>query len=318
MGFQNLCDKLGGQLWQDSDFNGIIYHYTSSNGFLGIVNEQNPKLYFTQYDSLNDFKERQEIYDFIMSYCDKRKKNGIFFQDLYNKIKDLDFDDNFIITTKRNLGSKFDNKEVTDYTSKECYTYLCSFSLDPDSLPMWKMYGKSDYYDGYCLELDSEPFSSKNSFQQGFELSLHRVIYSEIEKNKLLDKLFQPIIKEYDELSDENKASIFNVFIKNFIYKYQFVFKNKAFEYENEVRAILNVDKKHKDKLQNISKRKYRKNKNMIIPYIEFEFDKQYLYGVLLPPMPRDDVAKNNLKDYLTDNRYEDVSIETSKIPIRL
>ena len=52
----------------DEDYNdtSTIYHYTSSNGLLGIIKpHKNPSIYFTQYDCLNDKSEREEFFDFF-------------------------------------------------------------------------------------------------------------------------------------------------------------------------------------------------------------------------------------------------------------
>ena len=42
-----------------------LCHYTSPDGLMGIFNNNSPSLFFSQYDSLNDTKERKDIFEVL-------------------------------------------------------------------------------------------------------------------------------------------------------------------------------------------------------------------------------------------------------------
>ncbi len=67
----------------------MMYHYTSPNCLLSILNKDTPSLYFTQYDYLNDPKERKDIYDVIAEYCNEKYGNNEMPKELYEYIKDI-------------------------------------------------------------------------------------------------------------------------------------------------------------------------------------------------------------------------------------
>ena len=72
---------------------GPIYHYSYPEGLLGILRDKNPTLWFTRYDSLNDYSERGHIFDCIRTYCDNGVKKGVLhpgFSDFVKNIKPVE------------------------------------------------------------------------------------------------------------------------------------------------------------------------------------------------------------------------------------
>lgn len=298
-----------------------IYHYTSPQGLIGILGSENPKLFFTQYDSLNDLKERKDVLDFLYGYCEYRVKENLMPKELEEEIRKIELSDKSRI--EHNLdkiiwlddGEKYCCK--TEMKNEDCYTYICSFSREPDLLPMWRMYSKSEHYEGYCLGLRSEDFKIRTSFGRGYKIELRNVVYTDSDKTAILDKLLIPIMQHYNEYSIQDKLVVIEI-IKQLIFNYQFVFKNKAFEYEKEIRAILHVPKNLNSTLVNLSERKYRTVNGMIVPYVEYEIPHANLLSVNLAPSLKEEINKNNLTDFLVSKKYDNVKVYGSEIPLRV
>jgi hypothetical protein len=53
----------------DHKKHNTVYHYTSPDGLLGILNEDGIRLWFSKYDCLNDASEGQEIVKYYQSAC---------------------------------------------------------------------------------------------------------------------------------------------------------------------------------------------------------------------------------------------------------
>lgn len=298
----------------------MLCHYTSPSGLMGIFNDSKPNLFFSQYDSLNDTKERKDIIEALRYYCDKQLKNNIMSKKLYDDIMPISTSDLFSITRNKKEKIVLDNgnivNDVTSMTYEECYTYICSFSKNNDSLPMWKMYSKADHYEGFCIEFASTNFTYNNCYKNGFNIELHTVIYDEQQKFDLIDKVISPIIKLYDSASRQDKEYLLSM-ITEMIRKFQFVFKNKSFSYEEEVRAILHIPKTSVSDTEYFSKRKYRQNNGLIVPYVEYYFDPSNALSITIAPTMKEEIAITNLKDYLCSKGLNHIDIISSDIPIR-
>ncbi len=149
----------------------LIYHYTSASGLLGILKRDCCKLWFTKYNSLNDSYESKNISDFLKSYCSKRIETGIFSREFATRIMSLTpSNKRFITIRSKTDNSIFLERGITSITNMKqvpCDTYLCCFSDDADSLPMWNYYSKSDRYEGYnigflCGEIGESHFLMKD------------------------------------------------------------------------------------------------------------------------------------------------------------
>ncbi len=297
-----------------------LCHYTSPDGLLGIFSQEVPSLYFSQYDSLNDTKERKDIFECLKKYCDKQLKSNSMSRQLHEDILSIPQSDLFGITRKTEEELILDSgeivKDITTFANEECYTYICSFSKNNDSLPMWTMYSKAEHYEGFCIEFSSEAFSQKQYYRKGFSLELVKVIYDEKTKMNLIEDVLSPIINLYDDATPkdkENLLSIIKVMIKNF----QFVFKNKSFSYEEEIRAVLHIPKNDVAYESKISERKYRQSKGLIVPYVIFDVDRISVRSITIAPTIKEEIAVNNLADYLKSKMLPHVRIIPSDIPIR-
>ena len=297
-----------------------LYHYTSPEGLLGIFNEQTPKLFFSQYDSLNDTKERKDIFEILHKLCFKLLESNKVSKELYDTILSIQTSDVFGILRKNNKKPISENciscNENMIFSREECYTYICSFSGNNDSLPMWRMYSKSNHYEGYCIEISTSAFKQEINCGKGFSIDIFKVIYDEEEKFRLIKNVLLPIAKVYDSCSNKEKENFIYI-IEHMIYEFQFIFKNKAFAYEDEIRAVLHMPKNEKSCENIISERKYRQSNGLIVPYVVCSLNPLNIKSITIAPTIKEEIAKNNLKDYLDSKKLSHVKIISSDIPIR-
>lgn len=286
-----------------------IYHYTSSENITKIVQkEAKGQLIFTQYDCLNDCNERNEFFEFLYKYCDFKVKDGIFSQEYCDRIKTVKASDIALVTS-------FGETDCVSCVVKECYTYLCCFSKDPDSLAMWNYYTKSQHYEGYCVGFHPNEFNIINNIGEKYDISLKEVVYSNSAKEKILDRVLTPWAGIYDESSNEKKDAIIE-FLNTELQNYQFIFKNRCFEHEKEVRAILRIPKDF-DKNSKISERMYRSSNGYIKPFIKYNVSPNMIYSITLPPLSKDEIATKNLEDFLVNLGHNNVRIFSSSVPVR-
>ena len=298
--FKEECLKIVWGTKLNSQTRYLITHYTSPEGFKGIV--ESGKLWATRYDCLNDISERNDLITIYNQAVEELCSTDEFFI----KFKGLKLDGRYYSSSKA---------EKTDITHidiiKDPEIFVISFSNDDDSLSMWNYYSKNNKYEGYALSFiknDNEYYNSEPNLNiQCFDL-----IYDKTEKKKYLIDVLQKIksiFVDTEECLEFAKGMLGNLF---FVWNDKF--KNKHFEHEKEHRIMI---------VQSKSNRTYqvqtRINKGLIIPYIEFPIDKFLeLYSVKCAPLHNDDKAVKLTKEYLESfDSYKNVKVEKSTIPIR-
>ncbi len=300
------------------DFGNTLYHYTSPSGLLGILRRDKCVLWFTKYDSLNDASERIEILSFSKRYCERKIREGVFSEEYAQAIMNVQLSDMHGIIYPPTLTDRIDEEQgmrcIGRAESTACDTYLCCFSEDPDSLPMWNYYSKSNDYQGYRIGFLHNYISDISNIGKGYSIHFRRVIYDESEKTEIFDAIFMPLYDFYREGNSADKSAALQQ-VQTVINNFQYVFKNECFKHEKEVRAILQVPR-FLENATALFAVKYRSGHGYIIPYIEFEFAKQAIMNITVAPLSNSDVAISNLKQMLRDNHYA-TCVCPSKIPIR-
>ena len=289
-----------------------IYHYTSPGGLLGILKDGGePNLFFTQYDSLNDISERDHAVELIHSVCKKCLKNKIFDQSFYELVIDC-------IQPQKILFAQPSAKHPGTIKPSwhEYDTYICSFSENEDSLPMWNYYSKSHHYEGYNLGfyIEHELLDLLN----GYKLKVARVIYSDQDKEKLIKNMLVAIAKKMETEERETGKSWLMSWLSDSINDLVFACKKSCFAHEEEVRMILRVPQDYRNTgIGRVSKRLHRDNNGFIIPYVEYTFAKGMVYEIHIAPLLNSKVAKQNVDDLLKQRGYPSVPVIPSEIPIR-
>ena len=202
----------------------------------------------------------------------------------------------------------------------ECDGYVCCFSVDRDSLPMWNYYSKGTHYEGYNIGFQSSDIRGLNGriFGRGAFIEFTPIMYSKTEQLKYVRDFINDIMKFYT--SDPIKEIQFT--ISDMLAKWSLVFKHESFSYEKEVRLIVYLPKKPLDNtyLSSPFAVKYRFRNGMIIPYIEFALDKEALQEVNISPLvcSKEDqkIQANIMQEALRSHGYHS-SVHNSEVPIR-
>ncbi|WP_346896718.1 DUF2971 domain-containing protein [Clostridium sp. UBA7503] len=304
---ENMSDKKVGK----------IYHYTSPNGFESILfkDEEKVTLWASRYDCLNDMSEGTIAIKIYKETCEDLLKSKEITKEQYDEIANLEAN----------------KKEFTSYKSYNIKTYLtervehqkyiCSFSINQDSLAMWNYYTKGNKYEGYNIGFNSLEIkcAMNRFFGTGRSGRLYPVIYHKIEQKQLIKKFLLDILKYYPT---EDKKTIKYEISKQLL-DWSLIFKSEYFEHEHEVRVIISIPK---DSLEDVKKTspldiKYRNNYGYIIPYIELSFEKNCVSDVCIGPIQYNDEQKETQKkilhERLNTNGYVLAELIYSKIPIR-
>lgn len=305
----------------------LIYHYTNTDGFMGILSPKSNGLvlWFTRYDCLNDKTEGTELKRILDLVSEKLFSDEVITNNEYEIIKNLELG-NKVLYIKTYYG---ENKEpITRGVYEDSYKFILSFCKNPDSLEMWRYYSKKDQ--GYCLGFEKnalsiftkvDPFNVDKS--KNIKLSWHDVIYDNSKKEELIEDAIRraknDAIRTHKQFDKQYYISFVNALITE-VENYQFSFKHNCFKNENETRAVISVPKRktifegHDD-----MEIKFRTSNGMIIPYVEYEFPKKCLQSVMTSPTATEHM-KSVTQDYI-DNFIKDKSkkimVQKSELPIR-
>lgn len=164
-------------------------------------------------------------------------------------------------------------------------SFLISFTQEKDSLPMWTTYANKST--GVAI---------------GFE-RLKSLSFTDLVLKCWYDiGELSELIEQYIHLGKKKVDPILYIFCLPQIYK------DKAYEYEKEIRLI----GEFKD-----LPAKFREKNGYIIPYKEVFFAKEQIKSMTLGPCQNMDNAEYSLRQFLDSRGFEHVEIKRSEIPYR-
>lgn len=311
-------------IWEASSLSSYqksnpIYHYSSPQGLLGILQDECLKLWFSQYDSLNDTSEGIHVVEVYRDVCkhllDEKKISDFFYQEICDVTPSLN---GVFFHVNRDLVSSDEPVNLSNYCSigKE-QKYICCFSKDPDSLPMWNYYSKNGRYEGYNIEVSFESIlhGELSDFNRnGYLFDLFTVIYDNQEKKHIIQDAIERLYSYFKTQHDEIVIVKIKRTLAEFLKHLSLKFKNSCFIHENEVRAILTIPQDN-----NPFPIKYREKAGYIIPYIEFKLPKKIISGITVGPLINGAMATENIKKFIEYRGYSicPENIRSSSIPIR-
>lgn len=276
-----------------------IYHYTSASGLLNIINEN--KLWFTRYDCLNDPTEREYILDVLKSVCKEMYDSNEIDKNTYDDIIEWEID-------KKEWISYQDEK--FHYGEFDSEYYICCFSRNRDSLPMWNYYSKGSKYEGYNLEFCHDVFDCFPLYWQNCNFKTLDIEYDKEEQKKIIHNFIKKLMLI---INYPNNLNTFKINLYGFIKGYALAFKKSCFAHEKETRIVLTIPKDG-NKYFPI---KYRVSNGCIVPYIECEFEKRLMTGVTIGPLVNAKISEDTLCRLLSEKGYRFDNIVKSKVPIR-
>ena len=238
-----------------------LYHYTTFEALLGILEENNICFWGTRYDSMND------------------PQDYLFAQNIVIP-KAIDW-----------CYKKYGKDEANDYL--EIYPYVVSFSEHGDDLNLWRF-----YHSQVCLILDKELLASECT-EQGLQFS--KCSYSDkddINLNISIGQTNQHLNIKSEKYIDSLMECC--VFIKNKDYETEGEWRVYKSDYGSFTMS-LNPDsgdivEKEINELPNDVRVRGIKNNDFIL-YKEFKFSKAVLKGIII--YEQSDISFQKIKKHL-------------------
>lgn len=291
------------------DKSDTIYHYTSPQGLLGILENKQVVFWFSRYDCMNDISEGKNVLEVYNEVCEELTNEKKMDNDFVKAIKDIEIDDRELFITYN------EDNEMLNVKSLLPEKYICCFSKNQDSLPMWNYYTKSGRYEGYNIEVsffETQHKGIQNYFGKNYCFHIYKVIYNEGDKKSKLRKEIEECYEKYK--SGFASLNSIKTILMQFLNNCSLIFKNSSFQHEEEIRAVITIPKEIKERRFEI---KYRPVNGYIVPYIEVPFPKEIIKEITIGPLLKDKIALNTVIDLLKSRGYDSVEVLNSNIPIR-
>ncbi len=281
------------------EFNGILYHYTSVDGLLGIIDTNN--IFATSFPFLNDSSEI--VYG-------RRLARSILIKKLE---KETDEISKKIYEECLKLNG-IDKKRI----------YMTCFCEKGNLLSQWRGYGQSG--NGFSVGLDSNKLNRMYRKPPYDEVHIRKVVYDLPVQTKMINKYLSDAVlyAKKKEIVEEKDIQRISKLVDWEIDKHTVFFKDAAFSEEKEWRAIY-CEENSSGKIPT----KYRARLNRIVDFKEFSFaptlldipckDKLPLKKIICGPgvdhESQIEVIKGLLKDRGYD--YKHIDVQHSSIPFK-
>ena len=293
-----------------------IFHYTSIYGLQGILSKKS--LHFTNINYMND---KDEIIAGLESFG---KDSGVF-EKQQSELRSI-------------LSDSQEN------------VFVCCFSLDNDSLPMWNYYTKEINNQGFNIEFSDkklvESLLRLNPGIDGCNFSFGTVDYSKdnnSEYSRIILTEIDRITKNWfsnllnPKLTEEEKGNkkrdnfselpiyFYNgqtcSFGRSNVESFLYYIKRDYFNQEQEFRIVITVPKNLLSKLKEKEIYKFRISNGALVPYLELKFSEEVVKSIMISPTVKSDLIELSIKDFLEYSNFnvQDFStfIKHSEIPVR-
>ena len=318
-GLETLADALEWQYF-DIPHDQPIYHYTSPDGLLGIVKDKGINLRFTRYDCVNDLSEGRDVIRCYALACRELHDSGVIDDSFYNAVCDIELEISSVMSFTINRRLTLDGREVDigkEYLPLRCEAYICCFSRDGDSLPMWNYYSKKGVNQGYNVGFDCGLTERGNIILENESISMEMVsvIYNDSEKIGDIKYIIEAVYKMSGSDPDYGAC---RVLITDELKKRMFRFKSQYFAHEQEIRLVLYVpvafpeDCSESERLRI----KYTSQNGYLIPYVDILYKKELLNRITVGPLLEKEISIRTLETIKVQYNYN-YEIVTSSVPIR-
>lgn len=304
----------------------IVYHYTSPEGFLGILTSQNVR--FTDIKYMNDRSEGVYFVKLLLDYIDKNKNEYPSAAEVINRL--LGENNLEEIKTLKATNIKY---RLTEGKIEPARAFLFCTCVDADSLNMWNYYVKNGSYQGYNIGFRVDAFleTIAKMFPENHNISIYygKVLYTLKQQQEEIKNLLQTIEDAANDNSLLNyaKSNALELYLKRYIDLYGVFYKHHKFAGEQEFRFVIEFDYEFSnraildfrdwiDSSKTITEDFCIKN-GIITPFLNVPFDKKTISRVYISPMTEFAIAKRSIKEIIYKKGYRVFPVHQSKIPIR-
>ena len=290
----------------ENKFSSWIYHYCSPNIVEHILQEDKVSLRFTRSDSMNDTSEGNQANLLFQTSVRHAFEDGY----ITEEYKD------FLVDVEQNAYAYYNENLAGDIFRgiyfQFCYGYkyyLCCFSYDWDSIPLWNYYVKEKSYQGFNIGFDSNKIEKAKIRKDKYEIWVSTVVYTDFFEN------CSSLIKKYSTyfaMSNNLEKAALAYMLACYLERYRLVVKNQCFMHENEIRAILRINQS--DNL----KEEYDWSHGFPRPFITIDFSKAAFRSITVGPLLEKDISKIQTEEFLESRGYRSNGmVRNSKAPIR-
>jgi hypothetical protein len=279
-----------------------IYHYTNSEGFIGIID--NDEIWFTHINYFNDFSEASYFRSVIDEALDELGEEG------HGPEVSL-----FIDSCREGIDARGVVFDV----------YAACFCERRDDLPLWRAYAQAG--GGYVMCFDLNAIVAKfNAEPKARNLTVCQINYNRQQQVAFLKSCFVPYVKLFErnlswleKESHEDVYTLIKLSLSNALVIPSLSFKNPAFAYEKEWRLVRIVFAED-DKPQ-IS---FRSGFRTIVPYLRIGAKDLVAHAsgrlpineVIQGPTLDAAISGKAVREYLAARGYA-VTVQSSNVPIR-
>lgn len=292
---------------------GPMYHYTSLEGFQGIVGTGD--LWLTESAFMNDASEIEHGIDLSREVFDIISANGSPIADTLLQLTNIPM-------------------------SERPRINIACFSSSRDNLSQWRAYSKNTL--GIALGFTQEHLLSALGYPS--ECQLTPILYSETHKRALIE-CFARFFSEAYQQDSQRKISVkqrdgsdrefypvdgYESLLRSLFFELVASCKHSAFADEHEVRLFYS---EHNEIIESFglqrAKRRFRPANGYLAPYTttddirqaypprELTRQKLPLTEVIIGPHPRSDLAALSLRIFLDAHGYNHVPVNQSAAPYR-
>lgn len=297
-----------------------IFHYTKIDNFYHILNDDKVRLWACQIDCMNDTEEEKDAARVFKDVCQELIKSKQIGKEFYDSVSQIKPERKAWISYNTEDSHKNEGIESTlEMSFENCEHFICCFSRNNDSLPMWNYYSQDGKYSGINVGFLVSSLQEELAKQQGegYKAEIYDVIYEDEEKKNIIANVLTGLNKYY---SEKTKVKINNV-LKTTLDNWSTQFKNSHFKHEEEVRIIYHVPKESKEieKEAHHIDIKFHIKAGMIVPYIEREFSKECVSDLTIGPLFGLDSKQTQqeiVEDILCKKGYH-TKVVFSTVPVR-
>ena len=303
-----------------------VSHYCSIETMKQIL--ENECLRFSDIRYLNDTTEFKEVISLIEYVLDNEQYDDKFKSFILQSKKDLKLNDY--------MQSYTQLSHLADQENEQLYrTYTFSVSTDSDSLNMWNYYSESS---GVNIRFNhvwnifegssKREVNCYDKLNNDIIISRGVILYKDDDKYKCVKSLMDELYDVYVEVGDRltEYASWISYAFKDSVNHMRCFFKSKYFADEREYRFVLRIPEKILISDENkgatvecIKDKGLFKRGNIFIPYIDYKFNRESINKIIVNPYAdrKNDIINYSINDILWMEKYENVKVVTSNIPIR-